>query len=513
MFLAGPVPFSSVPPGKPGPGPMLRLLVFALVLGIGGNDLNAQTATRQDPETPTTSKTSKKAPALKITFRDHVEPIFRRRCTGCHGGGQPKADLDLSRYVALLAGGSSGVVLIPGDPLQSRLFLLVSHAEEPHMPPKRPRLPRAELELIRRWIDGGLLATKTSRPRTSKRPRSVLSRVGPPLRRPAQPAAGEQPGARPRGWTPVAAQTASRGRAVVALAASPWSSLVAVGGIEQVLVYDAVLGKLAGVLPFPEGRPHQLAFSADGEVLWASGGEAGVAGAVVGWSVRSGRRLFAVADGDDVVLGAALDPTGKRLALGSDRVVRIVDIASGKTTHRLDVHTDWVVAVGFSPDGRRLVTGDRGGGLVLWETRQWDRVASLTGHRGAVTGVAWRPDGRVVASASRDGTVRQWESEGGRALRNWMAHEGGVMGIACRTDGRLATVGRDRLARTWNQAGARQGEFGPLGDVATRVALVGVPGWLVVGDWSGDVRVWRGDEKQPETQWRPGVSGAPRPGR
>ena len=208
MFLAGPVPFSSVPPGKPGPGPLLRLLVFALVLGIGGNDLNAQTATRQDPETPTTSKTSKKAPALKITFRDHVEPIFRRRCTGCHGGGQPKADLDLSRYVALLAGGSSGVVLIPGDPLQSRLFLLVSHAEEPHMPPKRPRLPRAELELIRRWIDGGLLATKTSRPRTSKRPRSVLSRVGPPLRRPAQPAAGEQPGARPRGWTPVAAQTA-----------------------------------------------------------------------------------------------------------------------------------------------------------------------------------------------------------------------------------------------------------------------------------------------------------------
>ena len=87
------------------------------------------------------------------------------------------------------------------------------------------------------------------------------------------------------------------------------------------------------------------------------------------------------------------------------------------------------------------------------------------------------------------------------------------MGIACRTDGRLATVGRDRLARTWNQAGARQGEFGPLGDVATRVALVGVPGWLVVGDWTGDVRVWRGDEKQPEAQWRPGVSGAPRPGR
>ena len=109
MFQAAPVPFSSVRSGKPGPRPVqgstvlqLLMLVLVLVLGIGGNDLNAQTATRQDPET---GKTSRKTPALKITFRDHVEPVFRRRCTGCHGGGQPKADLDLSRYVAVLAGG------------------------------------------------------------------------------------------------------------------------------------------------------------------------------------------------------------------------------------------------------------------------------------------------------------------------------------------------------------------------------------------------------------------------
>jgi len=497
MFQAGPVP------GRAQRAVWAWLLL--LVIGAGGNDLYGQAAKKKPA--------AKTKAATKITFRDHVAPVFRRRCTGCHGGGQPKADLDLSRYVAVLAGGSSGTVLIPGDPLQSRLYLLVSHAEEPHMPPKRPRLPKAELELIRRWIDGGLLSTRTSRPRTSKRPRSLLSQVGPPLRRPVPKSAGEPLGARPRGWPAVSVQTASRARAVVALAASPWSSLVAVGGIEQVLVYDSALGKLLGVLPFPEGRPHQLAFSADGEVLWVAGGEAGVGGAVVGWQVRSGRRLFEVTDGEDVVLGAALDPSGKRLALGSDRVVRIVDIASGKTTHRLDAHTDWVVSVGFSPDGRRLVTGDRGGGLMLWETRQWDRVARLSGHRGAVTGVAWRPDGRVVASASRDGTVRQWESEGGRALRNWMAHEGGVMGVACRGDGRLATVGRDGLARTWNQAGARLGQFGPLGDVATRVALVGVPGWLVVGDYSGDVRVWRGDQQQPAGTWRPGSKRAPPAGR
>ncbi|HCK51926.1 MAG TPA: hypothetical protein DIC23_01840 [Planctomycetaceae bacterium] len=442
----------------------------------------------------------------KVTFRDHIGPLFRRRCTGCHGSGQPKADLDLSRYVSAIAGGSSGEVLVPGDPLQSRLYLLVSHAEEPHMPPKRPRVPAAELKLIRQWIDGGLLATATSRPRTSRRPRSVLSRVGPPLRRPVPGGKGAQPGARPTGWPSVAMQTASRGRAVVALAASPWSSLVAVGGLGQVLVYDAVSKKLAGVLPFPEGRPHQLAFSADGEVIWASGGQAGVSGVVVGWTVRTGKRLFAVADGEDVVLAAALDPSGKQLAIGSNRMVRIVETPSGRTIRRLAGHTNWIVSMGFSPDGQRLITGDRGGGLVLWETRQWDRVSALPGHRGPVTGIAWRPDGRVVASASQDGTVRQWEAAGGRPLRNWMAHEGGVMGIACRADGQLATVGRDRLARTWNQAGAEQKQRGPLTDIATRVGMVGVPGWLVVGDWSGTVRLWRESDPTPLATWHPGVA-------
>ncbi len=301
-------------------------------------------------------------------------------------------------------------------------------------------------------------------------------------------------------------QTASRGRTVVALAASPWSSLVAVGGLSQVLVFDASDGSLAGVLPFPEGRPHQLAFSADGEVLWASGGQAGVSGVVVGWSVRKGNRLFAINDGEDVVLAAALHPNGKQLAIGSDRVVRIVETKTGKMTQQLAAHTGWVVSVAFSPDGSRLITGDRSGGLILWETRQWDRVSALPGHRAAVTGVAWRPDGRVVASASQDGTVRQWDSQGGRPLRNWMAHEEGILGIACRADGQLATVGRDRMARTWNQMGSEQSQRGPLGDITTRVALVGTPGWLVVGDWTGALSLWRGPAPKPHLTWQPGVA-------
>ena len=45
----------------------------------------------------------------------------------------------------------------PGDPDSSRLWALVSHAEEPKMPPKQDKLPAAKLDVIKAWIAGGAL--------------------------------------------------------------------------------------------------------------------------------------------------------------------------------------------------------------------------------------------------------------------------------------------------------------------------------------------------------------------
>src|ERR1700687_3495300 len=68
--------------------------------------------------------------AGKITFDEHVLPILRDKCIGCHSQDKARAGLMAHSYSALMAGGSSGEVLKPGDPDASRLYLLVSHRQE-----------------------------------------------------------------------------------------------------------------------------------------------------------------------------------------------------------------------------------------------------------------------------------------------------------------------------------------------------------------------------------------------
>src|SRR5437016_2139503 len=97
----------------------------------------------------------KKTP--KVTYEEHVLPILRDRCIGCHNPDKSRGGLVVSTYTSIMAGGSSGEVIKAGDPDNSRLFLLAAHKQEPHMPPKSPMIPAENIETIRKWIEGGAL--------------------------------------------------------------------------------------------------------------------------------------------------------------------------------------------------------------------------------------------------------------------------------------------------------------------------------------------------------------------
>ena len=58
----------------------------------------------------------------KITYDDHVKPIFREHCSSCHNNNAKKGGLSLETYQATMAGGSSGEVLVAGDLDSSRLM-------------------------------------------------------------------------------------------------------------------------------------------------------------------------------------------------------------------------------------------------------------------------------------------------------------------------------------------------------------------------------------------------------
>src|SRR5262245_37872218 len=69
-----------------------------------------------------------------------------------------------------------------------------------------------------------------------------------------------------------------------------------------------------------------------------------------------GRGLWAV----------AFHPNGRVIASGgSDRTVRLWDVASGKNTAALTGHGSDVSSVAFSPDGKTLASGAGGDGVVI----------------------------------------------------------------------------------------------------------------------------------------------------
>ena len=83
-------------------------------------------------------------------FDQKVKPILIGRCLKCHATSR-EGGLDLTTRKTALAGSESGVVLVPGNPDESRLFELVSSDE---MPPDEA-LNELQVAILRQWIVAG----------------------------------------------------------------------------------------------------------------------------------------------------------------------------------------------------------------------------------------------------------------------------------------------------------------------------------------------------------------------
>jgi WD40 repeat protein len=424
------------------------------------------------------------AQAQKVTYDDQVLPILRNSCLKCHNPDKAKGDLDLSTHAALLKGGSSGPVVVGGNPDSSKLFKVITHAEEPTMPPNAGKIALSDIDMIRKWIAGGLLENSGSKAVLSNRPKVDLSIASTSIGRPAGPPP------MPGDLLLEPLLRTERTSASTALASSPWAPVAALGGQRQVLLYNTDTLELAGVLPFPEGYPSDLKFSRNGKLLLCGGGRGSKTGLVAVWDIATGERVITVGDEPDAVLAADISGDQKWIALGGPgRLVKIYSTKTGDLIHKIKKHTEWVTAMEFSPDSRLLATGDRNGGLHVWESDSGEEAQTLAGHRGAVTGIAWCGT-NLVSSAGEDGAVKLWNTEDGAVVRNLTAHSGGAVALCAAQDGRFVTAGRDRRAVVWGANGSSLRTFAFTNDIPIRAAFTHDAARVIGSDWNGNVSVW-----------------------
>jgi hypothetical protein len=95
----------------------------------------------------------------RLTFEQHIRPIFRKHCFDCHGAtDELKGDLDLRLVRLIRKGGDSGPAIVPGRPNESNVVERLVRGE---MPPTGNRVSVDEIAVIERWIAAG---ARTARP-------------------------------------------------------------------------------------------------------------------------------------------------------------------------------------------------------------------------------------------------------------------------------------------------------------------------------------------------------------
>lgn len=113
-------------------------------------------------------------------------------------------------------------------------------------------------------------------------------------------------------------------------------------------------------------------------------------------------------------------------------------------------HTDIILTVAASSDGKFVVTGGQDRKLIIWDAETLTPLRIFPQHRDAVTGVAFRRGTNQLYSSSKDRTVKIWSLDELAYVETLFGHQDEVVDIAALAQERCISVGaRDRTARLW----------------------------------------------------------------
>jgi WD40 repeat protein/serine/threonine protein kinase len=208
------------------------------------------------------------------------------------------------------------------------------------------------------------------------------------------------------------------------------------------------------------GWHSSLAFSPDANRLACAGDyTASVSGDVRVWNAHGDQQTLTLTG--TMPGRVAFSPDLKHLAgVIEGKTVKLWDARTGQGVLTFKGHTNDVFCLAFSPDGKRLASGEGPGPyevkpspavVKVWDAQTGQELGTLKGHGYPVVSVAFSPDGKRLASVSRDQTVKVWDALTGKELLSLKGSTPGGpwVSVAFSPDGkRLAGSGRVWDAQT-----------------------------------------------------------------
>ena len=227
-----------------------------------------------------------------------------------------------------------------------------------------------------------------------------------------------------------------------------------------------------------------LAINRNG-TYWAVSGKLGE---VRVWEVKQeeGQRLHQVWQAHtNTVMALAFSPDGRTLATGSwDGSLKLWDMERGNLLWT-NWHTDSVNYVAFAPDGGLIASSGNDAVIRLWDAASGTPRQTLTGHVGPIFALAWSSDGGLLVSGGFDGVIRLWDRSvelSEHSVQMLSGHTNWVSGLAFAPDGQtLASASWDRTVKLWDVR--REGSLG------VRQTLTGHTDRVFRLAWSPDGRL------------------------
>ena len=130
--------------------PKWHVAIFRLLIGVLAAITRECSSAADEPSPTAISDT-----ARNELFEQKIRPLLVRHCYECHSGAsnEVKGSLRLDYRDAVLKGGHSGPILMPGSPDESLLLSAIRH-EGLEMPPGK-KLTDAEIQDVEDWIRSG----------------------------------------------------------------------------------------------------------------------------------------------------------------------------------------------------------------------------------------------------------------------------------------------------------------------------------------------------------------------
>lgn len=464
--------------------------LFAFVLC--GLALGATAQEKKDKDLPPIPTTDLKR--KDVEYAKDVEPVLANKCFVCHSGNVTEGGFDLSTHTNLMKGGKkrAGKVVVPGKSAESFLFLSCSRQIKPIMPPKSEEpLTSQELSLIKLWIDEGAKAPTSVREKAK-----IVVNLPPAMVKPVRAVAVSPDGktvAASRGnqvhlydgkkgdhlktltdaklKTPDGkAAKAAHISLVESMAFAPDGKTLATGSFQELTLWDVEKGEPVTRVGGFADRVTAIAFSANGK-FFATGGGAPTEDGEIKVFHADGKLAHDIKNGhSDTVFAVAFHPGGTLLATaGADKFVKVFELPNpglgwpfgpGPKAPRFvksfEGHTHHVMGVGWTPDGRKLVSCGADNFVKVWDYEKGEKIRDVQGHQKQVTQLAFVGKTPQFVTVSGDATTRMWNADNGGTVRQFSGATDFLYAVSVSTDGSVvASGGEDGIVRVYNGANAQ----------------------------------------------------------